>query len=321
MNQSEITAAMVFGGGEGGGSGSGDVTGVKGSAESSYKTGNVNISASNVGAYSSSEVDTALAGKVDWKSNGVLGAKNILPIRKSSGDNRGIAYTVNSDGTVTLDNGTATGGTSVFNIVSAGGFVGDKYAREFILSGTPSSLGSNNYCMQLRDGEDHVYYKGHEVIDTGDGVTVDFSKLTLSDSTPLAATNVRLLIRVASGVSGANGVFKPMLRITSDPDDTYVPYAMTNKELTEKVFEKRVLSSSDDLNDIKTTGIYGTTTSPTNAPESQTYGTLIVQATSSGDVRQLFWRAGGSGGLLYIRSYGGNPATWTSWFKFTGTAV
>ena len=132
---------------------------------------------------------------------------------------------------------------------------------------------------------------------------------------------VGFYIRVKNGVTVNNLVFKPMVRLASDPDDTYQPYAMTNRQLTDNVFFKRVLTSADDLNDIKTTGIYGITTSPTNAPEAQTYGTLIVQATSSGDIRQLFWRAGGSGGLLYIRSFGGNPSSWTSWFKFTGTAV
>ena len=64
---------------------------------------------------------------------------------------------------------------------------------------------------------------------------------------------------VYNGTTVNDLVFKPMLRLASDPDNTYQPYAMTNKELTDNVFFKRILSSADDLNDIKTTGIYGTT--------------------------------------------------------------
>ena len=134
--------------------------------------------------------------------------------------------------------------------------------------------------------------------------------------------DIQISIFVRSGTTLSNAMVYPMIRLASDPDDTYVPYAMTNRELTEKALMRGlVLTSSNDLNDIKTTGLYGVTTAPTNSPESQTYGTLIVQATSSGDVRQIFIRAGGAGGFVYVRSFGGNPGSWTSWYKFTGTVV
>ena len=41
------------------------VTGVKGSSESTYRTGQVSITAGNVGAYTTAEVDEALALKED----------------------------------------------------------------------------------------------------------------------------------------------------------------------------------------------------------------------------------------------------------------
>ena len=76
----ETLALYAAKSGDGGGGSGGEVTGVKGSAESSYRKGNVSISAANIGlgnVNNTSDVDkpvssatsTALAGKVD-KVNG-----------------------------------------------------------------------------------------------------------------------------------------------------------------------------------------------------------------------------------------------------------
>ena len=42
----------------GGGGGGGDVTGVKGSSETNYRTGNVNLTPGNIGTYTKEEIDT-----------------------------------------------------------------------------------------------------------------------------------------------------------------------------------------------------------------------------------------------------------------------
>jgi hypothetical protein len=80
----------------------------------------------------------------------------------------------------------------------------------------------------------------------------------------------------------------------------------------------KTITSSDDLNNIKETGIYGITTSPTNAPESVTYCTLIVQKTSDSDVRQIIYRFSSGGQNIYMRAFG---TAWTQWAKFTGTII
>ena len=63
-------------------------------------------------------------------------------------------------------------------------------------------------------------------------------------------------IVVKNGASISNLTFKPMLRLASDPDDTYQPYAMTNRELTEEKINiadlKTVVSASSDFADFKT---------------------------------------------------------------------
>ena len=81
------------------------------------------------------------------------------------------------------------------------------------------------------------------------------------------------------------------------------------------------IESSNDLNNVTKTGLYGIGTSPTNAPESVQYCMLLVQRSSSNEIRQIIFRSSTSEGLIYIRTYSGNPATWRPWFKFEGTIV
>jgi len=238
-----------------------------------------------------------------YADNGVLGAKNLLPNNATSQTVNGVTFTVNADKSVTV-NGTATGETG-FNINRNLATILE-VGKSYILSGCTGGS-ANTYYLQ------YLTWNG------------PYSRNNYDGDTNIVAQNsgdyVSLRILVRNGVTINNVTFYPVIRLASDPDDTYQPYAMTNRELTEKVFEKRTLTSADDLNNVKTTGVYGITTAPTNSPENQTYGTLIVQATNTGDIRQMFWRVGGGSGLLYIRSFGGNPGSWTPWYKFTGTVV
>lgn len=57
------------------------VTGVKGNAETDYRTGDVNLTPANIGAYSKSEVDTALNGKL-----GTSGASTNTTVAFTSND-------------------------------------------------------------------------------------------------------------------------------------------------------------------------------------------------------------------------------------------
>ena len=81
-----------------------------------------------------------------------------------------------------------------------------------------------------------------------------------------------------------------------------------------------MLTSADTLKNITETGIYGITSAPTDSPEGVSYCTLLVQKTTNGDIRQIIFK-GGVNTAIYVTSYGGNPATWSSWVKFTGTVV
>lgn len=144
----------------------------------------------------------------------VLGAKNLLeyPYINTTKTENGITFTDNGDGTVTV-NGTATAATKfylmdtiqfreIFNRLGA-----------VILNGCPSSGEDYRIITQTSDG-----YK----VDNGNGILLD---KVVTDA---------ISIEIKSGVTVSNLVFKPMLRLASDPDDTYQPYAMTNLELTKQ---------------------------------------------------------------------------------------
>ena len=143
----------------------------------------------------------------------VLGAKNILPSTGSTSIEAGITYTKNSDGTITA-NGTASGTQTT-----------DPYSKfivsenvvyppgTYILTGCPSGGSMQDYALLL-----------YEIVtrDFGEGVI-----FTLTEPTTIKCW---IVIYNAHGAV-SNLVFKPMIRPASIKDDTYVPYAMPNKEL------------------------------------------------------------------------------------------
>ena len=111
-----------------------------------------------------------------------------------------------------------------------------------------------------------------------------------------------------------------LLKLAADTCEDFSEYAMTNAELTEKEFNKGIiLTSADDLNDVMETGIYEITSEPLHTPiAGTTYCTMIVQKRSGGNTAtQMILQAD----TIYIRKKSGSPATWGSWYKFTGTVV
>lgn len=230
---------------------------------------------------------------------GILGAKNLLNHVLTSQTSDGVTINVDDKKIITL-NGTST---SDFTVILL-----PKEDLNALLA---------KYGNLILNGSDPVKYtdariitkSGSYIIDNGTGILLDASKTYENN----------LSLQIFNGKTFNNLKIKPMLRLASDPDDTYQPYAMTNRELTKKVFEKRTLTSADDLNNITETGIYGITTAPVNSPEATTYCTLLVKANSSNDIKQIIFEARSAGGYIYIRSYGNN--VWGSWYKFTGTVV
>lgn len=167
------------------------------------------------------------SGHVDWESNGEIGAKNLLENEKSTQTISGVTFTVNSDGSVLAD-GTAT--DIIWFQINNGFKLNDV---EYTLTGCPIGGGENTYEVQIRSTESSSSL-WQFIVDRGDGAT----GLCSSSRTYIA------FIGIKSGVTVTNLLFKPMLRLATDSDSTYQPYAMTNKELTKQV------APIDDMNNI-----------------------------------------------------------------------
>lgn len=133
------------------------------------------------------------------------GGKNKFRISKNSQTVNGVTFTVDTaTGTVTA-NGTATSLATFF----AGDFVPES-GVQYILNGCPSGGSLNTYYAY--DG-----YLARNIVDTGNGTRAFDSSQT--------SEGVGYYIRIASGFTANNLVFRPMIRLASDTDPTYAPYS------------------------------------------------------------------------------------------------
>lgn len=159
-------------------------------------------------AFTSGGSDT---NSVKWSDNTILGAKNFwVPFTSNSYENNGITFTQNADKSVSAS-GTASATALWRQSVTIP-------KGSYIISG---GLSSDNF-VALYNYNTNTY----------------FVKSEGSDSSPYtfnADTQVGLTVRVGNGETLSDEVFYPMIRIATDTDDTYAPYAMTNRELTNAV--------------------------------------------------------------------------------------
>lgn len=140
------------------------------------------------------------------------GAVNLFPNNATTQVINGVTFTVNDDGTITA-NGTSTAFIT-FSLGSRTFTAGKKYK----LTGSPSGSSSNTYYL--------VYYNGtNYALDYGSGYI-----FRAQDNN---AHGIDLVIRQNQTVSDLT--FKPMITLADMPNSDYahyVPYAMTNQELT-----------------------------------------------------------------------------------------
>lgn len=132
------------------------------------------------------------------------GGKNLQPNDATTKTQNGVTFTGNRDGTIIV-NGTATSDI-YYNLPAPHVTVGETY----ILTGCPAGGGSSTYRLyhKYRDSG------GNYANDYGDGVT-----FTEENGTYVTT------IFIASGQTVSNLVFKPMIRLATDADATYVPYS------------------------------------------------------------------------------------------------
>ena len=144
--------------------------------------------------------------------NAFAGGKNLLPFPYHAGDAKtenGVTFTVNEDGSITV-NGTATASTN-FLLMQEPDISPILPGVDYILSGCPAGGSSTTYRMRYQNNIGAV-------TDEGNGVNINVSNENI-------ATRNRIYINIGSGATVSNLTFKPMLRLASDPDSSYAPYA------------------------------------------------------------------------------------------------
>lgn len=169
--------------------------------------------------WSSNKTNTELSAKMNYTDNAVLGAKNLLPNEATSRTINGVTFTVNADGSISVS-GTASA-NAVLQIIANDSFFENKFetGEKYILTGCPSGGSGSTYFMQT--------FRMPTVYDYGEGVEFTYG------STGTGKV-VQIVVMSGYAISGSL-TFKPMIRLATDTDDTYVPYAMTNRELTESL--------------------------------------------------------------------------------------
>ena len=175
----------------------------------------------------------------------VYGAKNFLDNTALSQVINGITFTINSDKSVTAT-GTASADAELTLAQLQSIYIESN--TDYILSGCPTGGAANKWFIEYTNYYNFAYK------DTGDEVTVNKFNTT-------TYPNQRVNIVVKSGVALPVGgvTFKPMLRDARIVDDTFAPYAKTNKQLTENKAER------SDLATLNLTGSTNSTGSTINA--------------------------------------------------------
>ena len=166
--------------------------------------------------------------KMSYADNGILGAKNLLPNNKTTATVSGITYTSQSDGSFIVTGATTTS-PSYSDVMSSFTLPAGTY-----IFSSPNTGITSDIELVLDD------------ITSGTAVRVS----TLYDSTAVTFTlgstrTLHCYMWINSNITLPSGGvhFYPMIRLASDTDSTYQPYAMTNKELTQPEVKVLTLDS------------------------------------------------------------------------------
>lgn len=151
----------------------------------------------------------------------VLGAKNILPNKAVTQVSGGITFTVNSDGSITI-NGTRNASSALILLNNVAIETLDiKQNETYILSG------ATEHCYVVVE----FYDSSSTLLIDARIIGEDIKSFTV----PSRTAYVRAFVAPSpAGVTVSNEILYPMIRPASIADDTYVPYAPTNRNCAEK---------------------------------------------------------------------------------------
>lgn len=179
---------------------------------------------SKVWDYTKSKIKSVLGINENTASDifNVYGAKNLIPKQTS--------YLASSDGSIYIEPELNADGTIDF-----GEFSGGTYCNcELSLTLSLPRTGDYIFTSGLTDASDSTAYI--EVYKTVNATAIK----VYNEPVVIEGVNYIHKIRLVSK-DGQSRTYKPMLRTIGIESNTYVPYAMTNKELTDKVITKEIL--------------------------------------------------------------------------------
>lgn len=171
--------------------------------------------------------ELALAKYKEWNTYGTW-SNNVYTINDGTNN---LTFTVNSDLSITV-NGLNTVDRQQFAVMKWSEI---PYSNDLIMSGCPSGGSTNTYWMQMTDNTQY------SIPDTGNGTSV-FNRSSFASN-----KDIWTYIFVKANTSVTNKTFKPLLKLATDTDSTYQPYAMTNRELTDAslLYKNFVFEASD----------------------------------------------------------------------------
>ena len=180
-----------------------------------------------------------------------LGAHNFLPNVWTNDTKNGVTLVANGDGTVTVTRNSASNENAIFNKNNP--FTLEN-GKSYILNGCPSGGAITLYRILIG-----IYYSDNTstiVSDYGEGASFTVENKTI--------TRWEIRVDIMSNANPSNLVFKPMIRLASDPSTKFTPYAMTNRELMEIIeihtLVDNVTASVNNANTWENTGISFTLT-------------------------------------------------------------
>ena len=208
------------------------------------------------------ELNDGLANEAATRS--ALGAKNLLPFdidaikaNNTSGTWSGntysqnsstISFTLNNDGTITVNGTAASAATATLFLYGSSSAAKGNIFKGMIANGCPSGGATNGYSLAIQGFDTATPSGGNSYYDIGNEAAIGNDDY------------VRVYIRVQNNTTVNNLTFKPQIRLATDSNSDYQPYADDNQTLTAKVAQNATDISSvksdltnleDDVEDIK----------------------------------------------------------------------
>lgn len=164
-------------------------------------------------------VNEALSNEVVTRS--ANGAHNLLPNTAGDKVDNGVTFTVNDNGSVAVSG--TPGASPGYGLLT----LSDNYTTE-LAGKTVICGGGSNVTDKCYINIECYNSSATRILDKN--ITTSEETFTIPEGT----ARIRCFLMVLTGFSGTSTLIYPMIRLASDADPTYQPYAKTNRELTER---------------------------------------------------------------------------------------